>query len=55
MESEIKLIHLPTGTVIIENESRSSHVNREKAFERLKEIIPDYKREDILIEKFTLA
>lgn len=54
-EAEIKLIHLPTGTIIIENSSFSSFLNRERAFEKLKETVPDYKLEDVQIKTFRNA
>lgn len=54
-EAEIKLTHLPSGTVIIENSSFSIFLNRERAFERLRELVPDYKREDIQIDTFRFA
>lgn len=55
IESEIKLVHYPTGIIIVENFSRSAFRNREKAFEKLKELVPDYKLEDILVERFSFA
>lgn len=53
--AEIKLTHLPSGTVIIENSSFSSFLNRERAFERLKELVSEYRKEDVLIEAFRTA
>ncbi len=55
IESEIRLVHYPTGIIIIENSSRSAFKNREKSLEKLKELVPDYKLEDVFTEQFKLA
>lgn len=36
-ESEVRVTHLPTGICIVENTTRSSYLNREKALKRLAE------------------
>lgn len=38
-ESGVRLVHLPTGLVVIARESRSQHRNRARALERLREAL----------------
>lgn len=51
-ESKIELLHTPTGIKIVENSTIFFFLNRERAFERLKICVPNYKKEDVKIKTF---
>ncbi len=46
VETGVRLVHRPTGTMVTATERRSQHANREAAFERLAERLEELQREE---------
>lgn len=55
IESTVKITYLPTGTVIKVNDSPSSFLNKEKAFDKLRKLVPNFDINDVLVEQFRFA